>query len=144
MANRAKGEVSLEIDGQAYTLIMTTDAMAQLEALFSTPAREVTFQQILDRVNAGSVRHIRGFVWAALQRHHPALTVTAAGELIDAAGGLEGFGAQLLALAGTTTPAPEDLQALGVAPEARPHPAQGTKRQRGTGGRSTATPAASA
>lgn len=149
MANREKGEIDVTVEGRAYTLVLDTNAMVALETLFSTPGHEVTFDQVLARVNAGSVRHIRAFVWAALRRHHAEITVDGAGDLIHAAGGLQAFSNQLLAMVGGTTADPKDIKALGGggsggsgAADANPPKAQPGKR-RGTGGRSTATRAAS-
>lgn len=135
MANREKGEVSLTVGGKPYTLVLTTNAMVQLEDLFSTPDREATFQQVLEKVSSGSVRHIRGFVWAALQEYHPTMTVKDAGDFITEAGGLIAFSAQLESLTQSTTPDKRDLDDLGVTPN--PPKARATRRSRGTGGRST-------
>lgn len=140
MANREKGEVSLSVGGKPYTLVLTTNAMVQLEDLFSTADKELTFQQVLEKVSAGSVRHIRGFVWAALQEHHPAMTVKDAGEFITEAGGLIAFSAQLQALTESTTPDQQDLDDLGVSPN--PPKARAMRKSRGTGGRSTSPHAA--
>lgn len=142
MANRERGEVAVTIDGAAYTLVMDTNAMVSLESLFSTPERDVTFDQVLARVQAGSVRHIRAFVWAALRRYHQEITVDGAGDLIHAAGGLQAFTNQLLAMLGGVSADPADLKALGVDNTANPQRAQA--RRRGIGGRSTDTPGESA
>ena len=137
MANREKGEVSITIDGTPYTLYLDLNAMALLEDYFSTDKRPVTFDEVVERLNAGSIRHIRAFFWAALQFHHPAITVMQAGDLIQRGGGLAAFGNQLMALTTSTQPDQEDLQALGVDPKANPRKAQAARRVRG--GNSTPT-----
>lgn len=109
MANRERGEVSLTVAGQVYTMVLDIAAICELEDLFSTKEREATFQDILQRVNRNSVRHIRGMVWAALRRHHRALTLEQAGQLIEDAGGLVAFGEKLAEIAKSTRPDPEDL-----------------------------------
>lgn len=136
MANREKGEVSVEIAGTSYTLYLDLNAMALLEDYFSTPNKEVEFDYIVQRVNAGSIRHIRAFFWAALQKYHPTITVQRAGELIMDGGGLELFGNKLLALQTTAQPDAEDLRALGVNTK-NPQQAQAGRKRRG--GISTST-----
>jgi hypothetical protein len=136
VANREKGEVSLEIGETSYTLYLDLNAMALLEDYFSTPQKDVTFDEVLQRVNRGSVRHIRAFVWAALQYHHPTITVKEAGDLVQKGGGLVEFGRKVQALGTSTIPDPDDLQVLGV--NGNPPQAQAAKRRRG--GISTSTP----
>lgn len=137
MANRERGEVGMTIGSAAYTLVLNTNAMALLEDHFSRPDKEVTFDQVLARVNAGSVRHIRALVWAALHQFHPTVTIEHAGDLIQQAGGLTGFTAQLMAMVGGTQANPDDLKTLGVKPDANPRKAQAGGR--GTGTRSSGT-----
>jgi|SRR6478735_4549944 len=144
MANRELGEVDITINGATYTLVLNTNAMVLLEDRFSTKDHEVTFDQVLARVSAGSVRHIRAFVWAALQAHHRELTIEQVGDLIQAAGGLQGFTNQLITMVAGTRPEPEDLATVGVRP-GNPRKAQARNgRAHGTGARSSATRAASA
>lgn len=136
MVNRERGEVGLEIGGKSYTLVLNTNAMALLEDSFSTRDHEVTFDQVLARVNAGSVRHIRALVWAALHEHHPEITVPQTGNLIQEAGGLAAFTAQLVAMMGTTSADPKDLAAIAGG-AVNPRKAQAGAR--GTGTRSSRT-----
>lgn len=147
MANREKGEIGIEIAGTTYTLSMGMNGMAALEELFSREGKDVTFQEVLRRVNAGSLRYQRAFIWAAFHQHHPDLTVDQVGELIDAAGGIFAFASTLVRLAGGTIPNPEDLRTLGVKPgePGKPGPRKAQARTAdGTGTASTVTPAASA
>lgn len=133
MANRQRGEVALEMDGKTYTLVFDMNALCCLEDLFSTPEREVVFQDVLKMASKGSARHIRGIVWASLQRHHPEVSLSQSTDLIEAAGGFEGFGEKLQQLADSTQPDPED--------RGRPRKAQ---RNGGTGVTATSRLAASA
>lgn len=136
-----RGEVSIEISGKTYRLVMDINAIVLLEELMGTDEKPVTFPMLIDRVNKGSVKAMRAFLWAALQKHHDDVTLQRAGELIQAAGGLEGFGRQLKGLVESATPDPADLKDLGAGPrEAQ----AGKKARRGTGGGSTSTPDASA
>lgn len=136
MANRERGEVSLSIGGRVYTLYLDTNALALLEDLFSTPERDMTFLEILERVQRNSVRHMRGMIWAALQHHHPDVSVQRAGELINDAGGLGALAEQLQALSKSTQPDAEDLDALGHT-QASSRPTKAVGRIRGTGANST-------
>lgn len=144
MTNRELGDVPLTIAGRTYTLRMTTAAMVALEDLYSTPAKEVTFFEVLERVNKGSMKAIRAFLWAALQHHHKGtLTIDAVGDLIEEAGGIFALSEQLQSLGKTTGPDTRDLEGVGV-PEGKGGPAQAKPRKAGTGAGSTSTLAASA
>ena len=144
MTNREQGDVPLIVAGRTYTLRLTTAAMVALEDLYSTPSKEVTFFEVMERVNKGSMKAMRAFLWAALQHHHKGVfTVDAVGELIEEADGIFALSAQLQSLGSTTGPDARDLEDSGVA-SGKGAPAQGKSRKAGTGGRSTSTPVASA
>lgn len=145
MANREKGEVSFEVDGTTYTLAMTMDAMASLEEHFSTPAREMSFEEISAKANAGHVKYVRAFIWAVLQTHHPELRIQDVSPLVQKAGGMAAFAMTLGKLMLSAQPDAKDLEELGIKkPKKNPPQAQGGRRTRGTGGASTSAPAASA
>jgi hypothetical protein len=139
MANRDKGEVSLDLGGTSYTLALGTNQLIALEDLFEP----MTLEEIFGSASRGSFKHIRGLMWAATLKYHPGLSVTDVGNLIDQAGGVFGLSKQLKALGLSTIPDDADLTALGVEPKANPRKAQARKRA-GTGRGSIATPAASA
>ena len=85
MANRARGEVSVEAAGRTYTLRPTVNAICDLEE------REgVTFAALAERAGRGDTRAVRALVWAYLQDKHGAEVVTLidAGAWIEKAGGL--------------------------------------------------------
>lgn len=139
MANRKNGEISMEIDGTTYTLVLNTSVMAALEDHFSTPEKDVTWDEIWTRVLRGSVKTVRALIWGMLRPHHPTITLEQTGALIDQAGGFAGL-TDIIAQAGQdSTPDPKDVKDLGV--PKRPRTAQRTRR--GTGGGSTSTRAAS-
>lgn len=123
-AGNATGEVILDVGGKAYTLILDIQGICALEDLFSTPDREVSFHEVLARVQRNSVRHIRGIVWASLRRHHASMSLEDAGDLIQQAGGLAGFSKKLEAIAKSTQPDQEDVAVLkkkGRPQKAQPH-----------------------
>ena len=139
MAHQEKRKVSLNIAGETYTLVLDTAALVALEDLFSTPEREVTFVQILQKVERGSIRYIRAFIWAALQRHHKHITIDQAGELIDKAGGIAGLAQQVTALQETAVPDKADVVELGAGRKGKgPPKAQAKTKERG-GAASTST-----
>jgi hypothetical protein len=141
MANREKGEIRMVVDGKEYTLVLNTGVMATLEDHFSTPQKDVTWDEIWGRVLRGSVKTVRALIWAMLQPHHPTLTIAAVSILIDQAGGFEGLTDILKQAGQSSAPDPADVKELGV-PKG-PRAAQGTRSRRGTGGASTSTRAAS-
>ena len=142
MANRERGEIGLTVKGKSYTLVLNTGVMASMEEHFSTPDREVTWDQIWMRVLRGSVRTVQALIWSMLKPNHPDFTLEQTGALIDDVGGFAGL-TDILKQAGTaSTPDPKDVEALGVAK--RPRTAQGTRTRRGTGGATSSTRAASA
>lgn len=143
MANRHKGEVSIEVDGTVYTLALTIDAMVALEDLFSTP-KVMTFQEVIAEADRGSMKHLRALIWASLQLHHPALEVKDISPLVHAAGGLSVFSVKFMELAKASFADPKDLEALGIKAGANPRRAQGDIRTRGIGAVSTSTPVVSA
>jgi hypothetical protein len=144
MANRQKGEVSMEIAGTSYTLALTIDAMCQLEDLFSTPAKAALFQEVVALADRGSMRHLRGLIWVCLQKYHPDLALTDVSDLVHQAGGLGVFGQKLMELTKEAFADPKDMEELGIKPSANPPRAPGGKTTRTTGAVSTSTPAASA
>lgn len=143
MANREKGEASLQIGDETYTLCLDLNAMAIIEEYFSTPTKDVQFYEAFAKLEKGGIRYTRAFIWAGLQKHHKGLSIEATGELIQRAGGLYKFGDKLkaaVAEAGlATVPDKADLQELGVNVNAS-HP---QKARPGRGARSTSKPAVS-
>lgn len=144
MANREHGEVSITIGGKVYTMKCGLKAMKALEAMFSTPQQYVTFQEVSELCDRGSMTHTEALLWAVLQKHHPEVQLKDIDGLIDAAGGLGVFTVKLMEMARAMQPDARDLAALGIPATANPQPAQATKANRGTGGRSSSAPDAKA
>ena len=70
--NPLKGEVTFEVEGQPYTLVLDFNALCELEAALGPGD---------DR---NGPRATRATLWAALQRRHDGLTLADAGDLIAA------------------------------------------------------------
>lgn len=140
-----QGALTIEVEGEPYTLVFDLNAMASLEDVFTTPDRDGIFDEIIQKCARGSVRHTRALVWAALHRHHPSMTVEDAGRWIVKAGGLQAVTDQLMVAAGMSTPDAADV-ALVTRPQGK-----GTRPRKaragvvaGTIGSSTSSPATSA
>lgn len=78
MANKIKGEVALQHDGKAYTMVLDFNALAEFEDATGRTAAEV-----LDNPSAMTISLARTLFWAGLQRHHPGLTVLEAGDILQ-------------------------------------------------------------
>lgn len=140
MSNRQTGDVSIDVEGQPYRLVLDINALCELESMLSTADRTVTFHEAMAKAGTGSLRHIRAAFWAALRRHHGHMTLSDVGVWIEAAG-LDKLNAQLGELAQSAGPDPKDATELGVKPaKGRPPKAQAA----GTGGRLNSTPGAPA
>jgi hypothetical protein len=140
MANRERGEVALEVGGQQYTLVLTTNAMCELEDLLSTPDKDVTFPEVVTKAARLSIRAMRALVWAAARERHPEMTLAQAGALIYAAGGVIGFKPTMDKIIDSAQPDKADVETSEVEGK-RPPKAQAT---RGTGGNSTSKPVVAA
>jgi len=82
MPNKAKGEVGFEAGGKAYTLVYTINALCELEGILGDGAAAAG----LGTEGALSVRRLRAFLWAGLQRHHKGISLDAAGDIIGTIG----------------------------------------------------------
>lgn len=143
MANRTKGEFTLDVGGERYTLVVDINACCAVESLLG-----VTYVQASMQIARGSITALRGLLWAALQRHHKGTTLEDAGEILQAIG-VDTFTATLETVAAESTPDAGDLQVIGIQPKkepdaAGPQKADATTRVRGIGKRSTEPPAVSA
>ena len=134
MANRHKGEVSLELDGRIYILHAGINALADVEGVFSTVDTRVTFQEVMQHAMNGSISHVRALLWAMLRRHHKDLSLNDVGDLIERVG-LQTIDQKFGELLQAMVPDPEVLKALGVAPN--PPQAQAGNGTAGTSRRST-------
>lgn len=143
MANPQRGELQVTAgDGTAYTLKLTTNALAAVEGLLTMPgAPPVKAIDVLREAKAGSLRAIRAVTWGMLRAHHPATTVEQAGDLLDD----EAFATSVIAAVAAAMPDPEDRAELAQRPsQAQPMTTGPSRpRTRGTGARSKSTRAVS-
>lgn len=85
MANPHRGEVTLEAGDKIYTLVLSTNALCDLEDHFGGRS----FVQIVSDLNSPEtmqIKTVRAVVWACLQEHHSGTDIKAAGTIITAAG----------------------------------------------------------
>lgn len=124
MSNAPRGTVTLDVGGKVYTMHLTFNAICQLEETLSTANKQVTFKEIAEMAERGSLRHVRAVVWAALLKHHPEMSISDAGELIHDAGGLSGLTKQISELSASLTPDERDVAELTEGGSKRPRKAQ--------------------
>jgi len=85
MANKERGETTLTVGDQTYTLRLNIDSICQMEAELDRSFGSI----ILELADPSEMRvaTARALLWAALLEHHP-VTVKEAGELMLKAGGV--------------------------------------------------------
>ncbi|WP_118138795.1 hypothetical protein, partial [Oceanicella sp. SM1341] len=83
MANRLLGETEITVDGRTLRLVMDFNALCAFEE--ATGRNAVTS---IDAFQSGdlTMRELRAFMWAALQRHHPETSLQDAGDLLGSHG----------------------------------------------------------
>lgn len=79
MANKVKGEVSLEFAGETFLLQFGFEALVLVE-----DRRNKAFGEVVEELNAGRLGAIGALFWAGVQAHNPEVTFEAAGRLIIA------------------------------------------------------------
>lgn len=131
MADKKKGEIPLVVDGREYTLVLGLDAMCALEDHFSTPEKDVTWDDIQAQLKASakggvSARLVRALLWAMLQQYHPEIDLKGAGVLVSSVGGMAGLMKALNDTFVAAAPDPADLKELGAG---RPRNAQAAQRK---------------
>ncbi|MGE0362792.1 MAG: hypothetical protein AB7R67_18915 [Vicinamibacterales bacterium] len=140
MADLTKGEIPFEANGVSYTLALNIGAIMAAERQASSPGDVVTWNDLVDRIQASHVTSIVCVFWALFQKHHPDITLARAGELVQSSGGLKGLAEMLATAMDATSPDPKDVAELASAGGA----ARPRKARAGTGGSTTTSPAASA
>lgn len=79
-------DISIDHNGKTYTLELGVNSMVLLEDLFSTADNYVSVAKVMAQAEAGSFRHIRGFFWSTLQKHHSDMNIEQVGTWISEIG----------------------------------------------------------
>lgn len=79
MANRVKGEATLQVGDDRYTAILDMNALCELEDVTGQDAMTV-----LSRIETGTgkAKDMRAFLWATLQCHHEGIDIRTAGDIL--------------------------------------------------------------
>lgn len=109
-ANPEKGEVALTVGDRSYIYVLDMNALCIAEkAMSKDEERLVTSQEIVLSSVMGSNRHTRFMLWAALQRHHPEVTLEDATDILGKIGGTQTLVQLLKDLRKSVEPDPEDV-----------------------------------
>lgn len=79
MANPHRGEVTFKVADAEYTLVFSTNAICELEERLDKGLNAIV-------ANMERLTTVRAMLWAGLRAKHPDITITKAGEMIDACG----------------------------------------------------------
>lgn len=124
--------VVLTVGDRTYTYLADMAALIKAErAMSADEDRLVVSREIVLGAAMGSNRHTRFLLWAALQRHHPDVTLDQATEILSTLGGTDQLMELLTKLRASTMPDKED------APKDRP---QEARQATGTGAPATSSP----
>lgn len=77
MANAAKGEHAVEIDGRVWVLVYDANAFCEIEDALGVP-----IAQLDARLADGRVKDLRAVLWAGLLARQPDITLREAGALL--------------------------------------------------------------
>ena len=86
MANPFRGESTFEVDGRAHRVRFSWNSAAIYEEAAGKPLSDALLDIAREKLSA---RSLRAMIWAGLQEHHPDVTLSDAGRLIDAMGRVE-------------------------------------------------------
>ena len=83
MGNPLRAESEVVVEGKTYRLHFTWNAAATFEDASGRALSDALMDLVRERLSAKS---LRAMLWAGLQKHHPDLTITEAGDLLGAMG----------------------------------------------------------
>lgn len=84
MANKERGQVSIDIDGKAYKLVYSTNALCELEDALNRNVNSITTE--VQDPSKVRLKTLRAMFWAGLTEHHPDIDLKAAGNLMTIGG----------------------------------------------------------
>lgn len=143
MANVEKGEFDLVLGDKTYTLTLKTAALMALQKHFSTAEQLADLDDVMRRVEAGSIEHVVAFLWACLRKYHPEISFDQATNLIDEAGGLDELHRHFADVSKSVVPDPKDVKELASLTKEPKRPRK-ARAMRGIGGNGTSSHVASA
>ena len=83
MANKAKGEAGVKIDGKDYVLVFDVNALCEVEYVLNLSTDQIL--RVL--MKSPPLNVVRALLWGGLRRHHQDVDLIGAGALIEAMGG---------------------------------------------------------
>jgi len=87
VANRAKGQVSVDVNGEAVNLSLTFNAICELEDLYGTSISDIVAKVDTDvKRDAVSYKDLRAILWASLLDARPDASLPDAGKVAEALG----------------------------------------------------------
>jgi hypothetical protein len=87
MANKIRGEVSFESPtGESFTLKYDVNALCELEDMLDMGIPE--FASVFKESGKIRLKHVRAAFWAGLRHHRPEVSLSHAGNLMMAIGGM--------------------------------------------------------
>jgi len=115
MTNPVKGEVEFKVEGVTYTLVMTFNGLIDVQNALAVNGVKPKIERVMQLVAEQDMEAFRAVFWGTLRRHHPGISLEAAGDLTSDAGGLPALDAMLAAVSRGSAPDPRDVQAVEVA-----------------------------
>ena len=83
MANKHKGEIEFQSEGNSYILRYSTNALCELEAILEMPFNSVLIEFAENKI---SMINTRAMFYAGLTEFHSDMSISLAGELLDKIG----------------------------------------------------------
>lgn len=81
MANKHRGEVSLQALGQTWKLRFSTNSLCELEEQAGEPLQSLAGK--MDNPETARIGTLRAILWAGLLDNHEGITLRQAGDIID-------------------------------------------------------------
>lgn len=100
MSNPLRGEATLAVGAQSYTLVFDINALCAAQDVV-----KIDLDAMLEELASfRNISLLRAMLWAALLRNHPSVSLMQVGDIIGEAGMQQSFGAVLKAVAAAFPP----------------------------------------